>query len=157
MNVLIPVDASELSLETIKEAAALLDRQAALIHLLTVMVPVTAEVPWGFYVADEREEADAILRKSENTAREAGLQVVRIDAVMFQDPATAICDYAAKENVDLIVMGSHGYSGVTKALIGSVSEAVFQHAKAPVMIIRHDKTRSMEVSHADRIHLKPLS
>lgn len=156
MRVLIPVDGSELALETVKEAAGLLDKQFAEVHLLTVIVPVPAEVPWGFYLADEEEGANAILNKAESVAEEAGLRVVRTDAERNQEPASAICQYAEQQAVNLIVMGSHGFQGLTKALIGSVSETVFKQARQPVMIIRHDKAHSMEVSHTDQINLKPI-
>jgi nucleotide-binding universal stress UspA family protein len=156
MKVLIPVDGSDLALDTIKTAASLLDKQSAEVYLFTVMVPVTAEVPWGFYLATEEEGANTILNKAERVAKEAGLTVVQTGTELEQDPAFGICNYADAQGVNLIVIGSHGFQGVTKALIGSVSEAVFKKARQPVMIIRHDRVHSMEISHADQINLKSL-
>ena len=57
--------------------------------------------------------------------------VVRIGA-----PATAIIDTAGAEKADLIVVGSHGESGATKLLIGSVAQKVLYWATTPVLVVR---------------------
>ena len=57
--------------------------------------------------------------------------VVRIGA-----PATAIIDTAGAEKADLIVVGSHGESGATKLLIGSVAQKVLYWATIPVLVVR---------------------
>jgi nucleotide-binding universal stress UspA family protein len=54
-------------------------------------------------------------------------------------PAEVICDLAAKEDVDLIVVGSHGKGAVRRALLGSVSQAVVHQATKPVLVVRGDK------------------
>ena len=51
-------------------------------------------------------------------------------------PAEEICRFAREQNVDLIVIGSHGRSGFREALLGSVSHAVANQASCPVMIVR---------------------
>lgn len=51
-------------------------------------------------------------------------------------PVDAITSYAVRNACDLIVMGSHGRSGLSRALLGSVAEGVLRHANIPVMIIR---------------------
>jgi nucleotide-binding universal stress UspA family protein len=48
----------------------------------------------------------------------------------------AIVDYAEKNNIDLIVLGTKGYSGIKKLLLGSVASAVLTYAHCPVMVIR---------------------
>ena len=52
------------------------------------------------------------------------------------DPGEAIVAAADSENADLIVVGSHGRSGVSRFLIGSVSDHVVRHAHCPVMVVR---------------------
>ncbi|MCL6443965.1 MAG: universal stress protein [Alicyclobacillus sp.] len=47
-----------------------------------------------------------------------------------------ICDLASRENVDLIIVGSHGKGSVKRALLGSVSQAVVHHAGRPVLVVR---------------------
>jgi nucleotide-binding universal stress UspA family protein len=49
---------------------------------------------------------------------------------------TAIVDSAKENGIDLIVLGSKGYSGIKKLLLGSVASAVLTYAHCPVMIVR---------------------
>jgi nucleotide-binding universal stress UspA family protein len=53
------------------------------------------------------------------------------------DPADAIVRYAAELGVDLIVMGTHGRTGLQHVLLGSVAEKVVRHALCPVLTVRH--------------------
>lgn len=48
----------------------------------------------------------------------------------------AIVDYAEKNNIDLLVLGTKGYSGIKKLLVGSVASAVLNYAHCPVMVVR---------------------
>src|SRR3954447_4582204 len=52
------------------------------------------------------------------------------------EPATSIVDAATAESADLIVIGSHGRSGLGRAVLGSVSDHVVRHATCPVMVVR---------------------
>lgn len=65
-----------------------------------------------------------------NLSKEPGL------VNLWGHAADQICDYAAKYDVDLIVVGSHGRSGVMKALLGSVSHSVANGAPCAVTIVR---------------------
>lgn len=154
MKVLIPVDGSEPSIWTIEEAAIFLDKGATEIYLFMVIVPVAAEIPWGFYAIDEEESANTALRIAENKAKMAGLNVVKAEHRIFHEPASAICDYAAEQAIDLIVIGSHGYQGVARFLMGSVSERVFKHAEQPVIIVRNDQAHTVEISHFEKTGLR---
>ena len=51
----------------------------------------------------------------------------------------AICDYADKHGVDLIVIGTHGRTGMTRLMIGSVAEKVVRHAGCAVLVVPHGK------------------
>ncbi len=53
------------------------------------------------------------------------------------EPATAIAELAAEENADMIVMGTHGRTGLTRLLMGSVAEAVVRRAPCPVLTFKH--------------------
>ena len=52
------------------------------------------------------------------------------------DPGTEIAEYAKSINADLIVIPSHGYHGIKRALLGSVAERVLRHAHCPVLVLR---------------------
>ncbi len=53
------------------------------------------------------------------------------------DPAGALIDFANSEKVDLIVLGTHGRSGLSRLLMGSVAEAVVRRAECPVLTFKH--------------------
>lgn len=55
---------------------------------------------------------------------------------LWGHPADEICDYAAKHDVDMIVIGSHGRSGIKRAILGSVSHSVANQAPCAVTIVR---------------------
>ncbi len=54
------------------------------------------------------------------------------------EPANEILEFAKESNVDYIVMGSRGLSGIKKFLMGSVSTRVMEHSHCSVMIVKHD-------------------
>ena len=62
--------------------------------------------------------------------------------VIGGDPDDAIVDYAQEHGADLIVMGSHGHTGLRHLLMGSVAEKVLRHAPCPVLIVRHLEEKS---------------
>jgi len=57
-------------------------------------------------------------------------------AIIEGDPEAAILDYATSHDVDLLVMGTHGRSGISRHLAGSVCEQAIRHASMPVMSVR---------------------
>jgi len=59
-------------------------------------------------------------------------------------PAEAIVRFADREGVDLIVMGTHGRTGISRALMGSVAEAVVRHASCPVLTFRQPEDTSSQ-------------
>ena len=147
MKVLIPVDGSEPSFYTIQAAARFLNKELSRIYLFTVRVPVAAEMPWA--LTDDEESVLKTLERARQEAEEAGLTVERVEHTTFHEPASAICDYAEKIEADLILIGSHGYQGIAKFLMGSVSERVFKQAKRLVIIIRNDEDHTVETSSFD--------
>lgn len=65
-----------------------------------------------------------------------GVKHLKTALVLSHNAATGICDYARKESVDLIVIATHGRSGLSHFLIGSVAEKVVRHAPCPVLTLR---------------------
>ena len=70
--------------------------------------------------------------------RDQHLADVEVELAVLSDhaPAKAICEYAERHGVDLIVVGSHGRGGVERWLIGSVAERVVRHATTNVYVVR---------------------
>jgi len=70
----------------------------------------------------------------EKMGEEAG---VKVKSVFLKGiPADKILEYARENNIDLIVVGTHGLTGIKKFLIGSIAERVVRHSRVPVMVIR---------------------
>ncbi|AKB28249.1 Universal stress protein [Methanosarcina siciliae C2J] len=83
------------------------------------------------YLANKGGVATAYVEK---LGKEAG---VKVEPLYLKGvPAEKILEYAEESDIDLIVMGTQGLTGVQRFLIGSVAENVLRHSKVPVMIIR---------------------
>lgn len=102
------------------------------------------EVPWAAAPgAMSVEEVRTMLEKQaheselKDTVAAVGETTQSVESVMiWGHPASEICRYAREQDVDLIVIGSHGRSGFREALLGSVSHAVANRASCPVTIVR---------------------
>ena len=81
-----------------------------------------------------REQAKALVSKATEKLRGAGLNAST--ALVEGDPKSQIIDVANDWRADLIVLGSHGWKGLYRFMMGSVSEAVVRHAPCSVEIVR---------------------
>ncbi len=61
---------------------------------------------------------------------------VKTEVVEHKRPAPAVTDYALKNGIDLIVIATHGYTGLKKLVVGSVALSILQDSPAPVLLIR---------------------
>jgi nucleotide-binding universal stress UspA family protein len=84
--------------------------------------------------ADSRDSLTAKAQAIAQHAKAAGCNATFL--VWDGEPGEAIVAAADSENADIIVVGSHGRSGVSRFLIGSVSDYVVRHAHCPVMVVR---------------------
>lgn len=88
----------------------------------------------GQWIEQAHDRADWILDEAVERAADEGRE---IETVRVTDrPARAIVDYAEEEEMDHIVLGSHGRKGVTRVLLGSVAENVVRRAPCPVTVVR---------------------
>jgi nucleotide-binding universal stress UspA family protein len=84
-------------------------------------------------IASAEHEARRSLGKAEAMLRDTGVKVN--STILLGDPAEEIVDFAEEETVDLIVMCSHGASGITRWVFGSVTEKVLRASSTPVLVI----------------------
>ena len=84
--------------------------------------------------AEQRDQAERMLERTATTLRASGFDVTWM--IQEGDPRIAILDDANAWDADLIVMGSHGRSGLQRWLMGSVSDAIARHASCSVEIVR---------------------
>lgn len=134
-NVVVPVDFSPESLHAVEVGLQLVDQPAHLhvIHVVIDITPLEAGEVWGVIDPQARiEQMEKLLRQKLADAKYAGVQVT----VLLGEPAHAIAQYAQDKHVDLIVVPSHGRTGLTRLLIGSVAERVVRLAHCPVLVLR---------------------
>ena len=79
---------------------------------------------------------DEATRKTAERFAHAGLKVSRL--TVLGDPATEIIDHPSIQGVDLIAMATHGRSGPSRWVLGSVAERVLRHAQVPLLLVRAD-------------------
>lgn len=82
-------------------------------------------------------EAEEYLEAVSAKAREAGIEHVEIH-VWYGPPAAAIIEAAEAQKADLIVMSSHGRSGLGRLILGSVTESVLRGTRTPILVLRPD-------------------
>jgi universal stress protein A len=151
-TILVPTDFSEPSDAALEYATTLATKLGASLHLLHVF-----EDPYitgGAFAAEMYAPVPADLREALlNEAKErleqrlAGLDNDRfhVTAEVYTGPtAKAITDYAKTAGIDLIVMGTHGRTGMAHLLLGSVAERVVRAAHCPVMTVRAPYERERE-------------
>lgn len=134
-KILCPYDFSVFSEAANQFASVMAQANDAQIVYLHVAQP---EIPFASYeyVNVERDEKEVLeqLEKIEPTLN--GIPVEY--AVRFGLPSDQIVEYANEHDVDLIVLGTHGRTGLKRALMGSVAEAVVRQADCLVLAVKAD-------------------
>jgi universal stress protein A len=136
-KILIPVDFSPHSDQAMQTGLALAEQAGATVMLFHVIPQPPVEVTR--MVATEKQVEAELRRSAENElkTRATGKKVpVESLVVWGGNPVTEICLVAARQNIDLIVMGSHGRTGLDHMLIGSVAERVIRHAPCSILVTR---------------------
>lgn len=138
-RILAPTDFSEYSTEAMEYAIALAEKFDAELHLLHVLEMHAGSTPvfaGGLALTPRVQE-------SREAAEKALLQIASdrqaVRATVVGPPFLEILRYARDNNIDLIVMGTHGRSGLAHVLVGSVAERVVRKSSCPVMTVRHPK------------------
>ena len=133
-HILVPIDFSQDSEHAIDSATGLAKQFQARVTLLhAIHIPEAAEVNLAAYMDKIRSEADQSMTPRLQRVQEAG---VTADAVtVIGAPSQTIVDTARDRHADLIVMGTHGRTGLRHMLIGSVAERVVRLAPCPVMVV----------------------
>lgn len=134
-SVVVPVDFSDDSIEAVRLARTMVDDVAALhvIHVLPALAPTEPGVIWHTVDDGSRTEhaTEAIAE------RLVGVECEGVDVrVVFGDPGSEIAEFAKETEAELIVLPSHGRTGLKRLLIGSVAERVVRLAHCPVLVLR---------------------
>ena len=142
-NILVPVDFSPMSERAIETAQQLARRSGAAVHLVHVheyfypagfMVP-GAPVPPSM-ITFSQDDADRVRKQLAELAASHGIPItncyVRNDIPVFN----GVCKVARQIEADLIVLQTHGHTGITRFFEGSHAERIVQHSPCPVLVAR---------------------
>ncbi|WP_424002985.1 universal stress protein [Haloarcula salina] len=140
-RILVAVDSSEQASEACSFAAE--EHPDATLVLLHVINPAEAGYSAEASIPSFSEEwyeqqeaaAESLFDDLEATATEAGVETVE-RVLEVGRPTQVIVDYAEDNDIDQIVMGSHGRAGMSRILLGSVAEIVVRRASVPVTVVR---------------------
>jgi len=137
-HILIPTDGSELAEHGVTHGLALAKSLGAKVSIIFIVEPFS-ELSGRFleavarYAELRKEQAISVLDRAANAAKVAGVSCETIQVESGQ-PHQAIIAAAEDKGCDLIAMSSHGRSGLSMLLIGSVTNKVLAHAKTPVLV-----------------------
>lgn len=134
-SVVVPVDFSTESLEAVDVALDLVDEPAHLrvVHVLRDVSTAELEEMWEQPdQQDAHDQAHQMLREKLSDAKYQGIEF----EVIFGDPGESITDCASRHAAELIVIPSHGRTGLKRLLIGSVAERVVRLSHCPVLVLR---------------------
>ena len=141
-KILVPIDGSECSLNAAKYAIKVAKDENADLFCIHVI----SSVPYGYassppaidqYFKDIEEKAQSWFDKVRDMAKNEGIPELKTET--FADVKSvigSIIDYATSRDVDLIVIGTRGRTGLKRFLMGSVANGVVQHAHCPVLLVR---------------------
>lgn len=146
-KILVPLDFSPPSDYALRYATALAADFGASLHVLHVIEDRLMMGPWPVevYLGEVPRLREGLIKEAESRTLDClkaienrGLQAT--GEVLIGGPFQTIVDLANTSGVDLIVMGTHGRTGITHLLIGSVAERVIRHAPCPVLVVRERQT-----------------
>lgn len=138
-KILVPVDFSENSKKILKSARYMAETFSA--DLSLIFVAQSFEAYSGFFVPhlplDQLSDEMIIgaRKKMANFVEDHLADMTVKSLVIAGDVAEEILAYAEKENIDLIIMGTHGYKGLERVLFGSIAEQVVKNSPCPILTI----------------------
>ena len=144
-SILAPTDFSRHTEGALRYACSLAEHLGATLHLLHVLpevVPVGPDptlvpaYPPEYYVEAEEQARVALAHALDGSFGRAPAVEV---AVRWGDTVNGVVGYARDQKVDLIVVATHGRTGLSHALLGSVAERIIREAPCPVLVLR-DRT-----------------
>ena len=137
-NVLLPVDFSESSLKATEYALSLVSNFRATLHMLHVIEDPVVYLPmFESYPVPTREQFETYAQdRLENWIAAEDSEGLKIELRWVHGkPFAEITSYAQENNIDLIIIGTHGRGAVTHLLLGSVAEKIVRKSPCPVLTV----------------------
>jgi nucleotide-binding universal stress UspA family protein len=149
-NIVVPIDFSQLSIQAIETASRMARRFGASIHLAHVrqfdylgdfVAPVPPMAPFSFMSYEQGGER-SVLKELNALALEYGVSSPTCHVLGGAPPFDEICQVAQEIPADLIVMPTHGRTGLKHVFLGSTAERIVQHSSCPVLVTRGNALQS---------------
>ena len=153
-KILVPLDGSELAECALNHVIKLF--QSGLVGEVTLLNAVVADIPWremnvsevGPAVAFDYDAfSTALMDNSKKYLASVQKRLasqgakVKTEAIAASRPSSTITDYAQNKGFDLIVIATHGYTGMKLMMLGSVALKVLHESNVPVLLIRPEACR----------------
>jgi nucleotide-binding universal stress UspA family protein len=145
-RVLVPLDFSEHARKALRHGRGLARQFGAKLILLHVVEPMVYPSDLGYtpvlseeLTAEVHQEAENRLQAAVRAEQARGIECEGL--LRFGRPYLEIAALAEEQAVDLIVLTTHGYTGLKHVVLGSTAERVVRHAPCPVLVVR-DRRRS---------------
>jgi nucleotide-binding universal stress UspA family protein len=144
-KILVPTDGSDTAENAVEHALDIAEKYGAEVHALYVVDVDSMSLSLGAEQVDrlqqgQFDEMEEVKSKAEeatryvaDAARVHGLEAV--EHIAGGQPHRVVAEYADDHDIDLVVMGSHGRSGVKRALLGSVTERTLRSTDVPVLVV----------------------
>jgi len=159
-KILVPTDFSALSFAGIEYARSLGEQYGAEIHLVYVIESFSGrQTPYvdEFSETVLRDKDTEALRRLEEASRKFFSETKRVIHVILRgDPVEEIVRYARFRDCDLIVMATHGRTGVAHIMVGSVAEKIVRHSPVPVLTVKPEEMKNHFMEREDideQLHL----
>jgi nucleotide-binding universal stress UspA family protein len=142
MEILVPLDGSPFSEQAVTQAFRLAQFSKGTVHLVRVLVPTPVISSEMIAVMDERvfaEERRAAQVDLEQQAGGAPLGIRTNTALLIGPVVKCLADYVASAGIGIVVMATHGRTGLGRTILGSVADELVRTLKVPVLLLRPQK------------------
>lgn len=134
MSIMVPLDTSEVSRSALPRAAELAEALGESLLLVTVADRATIEAIGELAYSEGDDPADVLELNLRSRARNVNVPA-ETDVMVGEDAAAVIVDRADGADVSMIVMATHGRTGITRWRLGSVAERVVRASTVPVLVV----------------------
>jgi len=139
-SILVPVDFSAHSRQAIRYARQFAEQFGATLYLLHVIEPIMLGGDFGYTPVPpgdvDEQRMESARRELKNIASELSAGVPVESVVRLGRAWKEITETARTKPVDLLIISTHGYTGLKYALLGSVAEKIVRHSPCPVLVVR---------------------
>ncbi|MCC4769059.1 universal stress protein [Methanosarcina sp. DH2] len=144
-NIVIATDGSENTQRAISYGIEIAKLSGAIVHALYVVdtssfssIPMSSDGGWEAMFEILRKEGERAVSAVKYQGEAAGVEIREV--VWEGNPSNVIIEFSENNNIDLVVMGTLGKTGLDRFLLGSVAEKVVRSSTVPVMVVRSGET-----------------